>query len=172
MTWGSERMNRFRRLSVSLPRFFIQHFPCLLPSGMWTWSLSSLAFTRSLTWLLASLLHWQNMGQHLKDGQVRELFLVMRGILTVPNGSAYCERVFSCVRKNRTSQRSSLAESTMESLLALKSAHVAQWRQCTTYLTSHWVSSRVLTPTASSRDCSIDKQILLSVLVTEKERIH
>ena len=29
--------------------------------------------------------------------------------------------VFSCVRKNRTSQRSSLAESTMESLLVLKS---------------------------------------------------
>ena len=46
---------RFRRLSVSLPRFFIQHFLCLLPSGMWTWSLSSLAFTRSLTWLPASL---------------------------------------------------------------------------------------------------------------------
>ena len=39
----------------------------------------------------------------------------------MPHGSAHCEQVFACVRKNRTSLRSSLAESTMESLLVLKS---------------------------------------------------
>ena len=63
---------------------------------------------------------WDNIGK-IENGQFKELSLVMKGILTVPHGSAHCERVFSCVRKNRTPQRSSLAESTMESLLVLKS---------------------------------------------------
>ena len=63
---------------------------------------------------------WNSIGK-LEDGQLRELSLVMRGIMTVPHGSAHCEQVFSRVIKNRTLQRSSLAESTMESLLVLKS---------------------------------------------------
>lgn len=56
------------------------------------------------------------------DGQnYAELSLVMRGILTIPHSSAHCERVFSCVLKNRTPQRASLADTTLESLLVLKS---------------------------------------------------
>jgi len=46
----------------------------------------------------------------------------MCGIMTIPHSSAHCERVFSCVRKNRTEQRDSLSDRTLESLLVLKSA--------------------------------------------------
>ena len=44
----------------------------------------------------------------------------MLGIITIPHSSAHCERVFSTVRKNRTDQRSSLNDKTLESLLVLK----------------------------------------------------
>lgn len=44
----------------------------------------------------------------------------MLGILTIPHSSAHCERVFSCVRKIKTDQRSSLSPHTLESLLILK----------------------------------------------------
>ena len=46
----------------------------------------------------------------------------MCGIMTIPHSSAHCERVFSCVRKNRTEQRASLSDRTLESLLVFKSA--------------------------------------------------
>ncbi|GFS19233.1 connexin 27.5 [Elysia marginata] len=44
----------------------------------------------------------------------------MLGLLTIPHSSAHCERVFSCVRKIKTDQRSSMAPKTLESLLVLK----------------------------------------------------
>ena len=53
-----------------------------------------------------------------------DLANVMLGLLTIPHSSAQCERVFSCVRKNRTPQRSSMSDQTMESLLVLKSRPV------------------------------------------------
>ena len=40
---------------------------------------------------------WNSIGK-LEDGQLRELFLVMRGIPTVPHGSAHCE-FFSVLEK-------------------------------------------------------------------------
>ena len=45
----------------------------------------------------------------------------MVSIFTIPHSSAHCERVFSCVRKNRTDQRASLGEDTMEALMVVKS---------------------------------------------------
>ena len=45
----------------------------------------------------------------------------MLGILTIPHSSAHCERIFSCVRKNRTEQRSCLGDDTLEALLVIKS---------------------------------------------------
>ncbi|XP_070212814.1 uncharacterized protein [Littorina saxatilis] len=62
---------------------------------------------------------WANIGQDpiLK---LTELSLVMRGLLVIPHSSAHCERVFSCVRKVNTPQRSSLSLKTLESLLVLK----------------------------------------------------
>ena len=67
---------------------------------------------------------WTAIGE-LKDetGEVcfQQLSQVMCGIMTIPHSSAHCERVFSCVRKCRTDQRASLSDSTLESLLLLKS---------------------------------------------------
>ena len=67
---------------------------------------------------------WSAIG-NLKDetGEqtMKELSKVMCGILTVPHSSAHYERVFSCVGKTRTDQRSSLGDDTLESVLVLKS---------------------------------------------------
>jgi hypothetical protein len=51
----------------------------------------------------------------------KNLAHVMKGILTIPHSSAHCERIFSCVRKNRTEQRAALGDDTLEALLVLKS---------------------------------------------------
>ncbi|KAL8621529.1 hypothetical protein ACOMHN_026201 [Nucella lapillus] len=45
----------------------------------------------------------------------------MVSILTIPHSNAHCERVFSYVRKNRTDQRESLGEETMDALMVVKS---------------------------------------------------
>eukprot|EP00745_Piridium_sociabile_P042334 TRINITY_DN85106_c0_g1_i3.p1 TRINITY_DN85106_c0_g1~~TRINITY_DN85106_c0_g1_i3.p1 ORF type:complete len:128 (-),score=33.28 TRINITY_DN85106_c0_g1_i3:78-461(-) len=62
---------------------------------------------------------WSNIGSD-SDLEMEELSLVMRGILVIPHSSAPCERIFSCVRKNKTPQRSSLSIETLESLQVLK----------------------------------------------------
>lgn len=58
-----------------------------------------------------------------EDGKpfLRELADVMLSILAIPHSNAHCERVFSTVGKNRTEQRASLLDTTLESLLVLKS---------------------------------------------------
>ena len=108
-------------------RFFLTRFPCLLPEGATTdliieqftyYQCTDVSSCRSEDDRVDAV--WKKIGE-LDDGHLHELSLVMRGILTIPHGSAHCERVFSCVKKNRTTQRSSLAESTVESLLVLKS---------------------------------------------------
>jgi hypothetical protein len=53
--------------------------------------------------------------------QFKNLCHVMLGICTIPHSSAACERVFSCVRKTATAQRSTLSAETMEVVLVLKS---------------------------------------------------
>ena len=49
-----------------------------------------------------------------------ELCRVMLSVLTIPHSNASSERVFSMVRKNRTSARSSLSTKTLESILINK----------------------------------------------------
>jgi len=49
-----------------------------------------------------------------------KLSKVMLGILTIPHSNASCERIFSCVRKNKTDQRASLSADTLDALLVLK----------------------------------------------------
>lgn len=67
---------------------------------------------------------WLAIGNVNTDGCLafKELGIAMCGILTIPHSSAHCKRVFSCVRKNRTDQRSCLGNDTLESVLVLKSA--------------------------------------------------
>lgn len=60
----------------------------------------------------------------LKDGEGRpkfgQLAKVMLGILVIPHSNADSERVFSCVRKNRTAFRPTLGDGTLGSLLVEK----------------------------------------------------
>lgn len=46
---------------------------------------------------------------------------VMLGVLLLPVSNAFCERVFSLARRNRTIFRSSMRKDTTEALLVLKS---------------------------------------------------
>ena len=48
-----------------------------------------------------------------------KLSKLMLGLLTIPHSNA-CERIFSCVRKNKTDQRASLSADTWDALLVLK----------------------------------------------------
>lgn len=108
-------------------RFFFQRFPCLVPEGATTDTIIEQFCAYQCTDVTSCKSEddridatWKNIGE-LDGGHFKHLSLVMRGILTMPHGSAHCERIFSCVTKNRTSQRSCLANSTVESLLVLKS---------------------------------------------------
>lgn len=110
--------------------FFLSRFPALRPSGctvntvLEQFALYQSTDISSCTKSERMDEVWLNIG-NLKD-ESRELFLfelsvVMRGILTIPHSNAHCERIFSTVRKNRTEQRASMADDTLEALLLLKS---------------------------------------------------
>ena len=71
---------------------------------------------------------WKNIGHkidHSGELPFRDVSDVMLGILTIPHSSAHCERVFSCVRKNKTDVRNSLGDDTLEALLVVKSNRVS-----------------------------------------------
>jgi hypothetical protein len=53
--------------------------------------------------------------------ELKDLTLIMPSIMCIPHSSAECERVFSTVQKNVTSQRASLKMDTLEALLGMKS---------------------------------------------------
>ena len=113
---------------VSSLDFFLRRFPCLLGSAthdavkeqfclFQTTDVSNCIKEREdHTWFAIGQLRDPDSGDLL----FRDLANAVLGILTIPHGSAHCERVFSCVRKNKSPQRSSLSSSTMESLLVLK----------------------------------------------------
>ena len=66
---------------------------------------------------------WKRVSQMKDaDGSLQFAYLpqFMVAILTIPHSSAHCERVFSCVRKNRTDQRASLGEEVLEALMVVK----------------------------------------------------
>ena len=111
-------------------RFFLNRFPCLLPAGadincvleqfreyQGTDVSEQKGEREDETWLNIS-----RMPEETAD--FRALSLVMRGILTIPHGSAHCERIFSCVHKIKRPERSCLSEETLESVLVLKSSSV------------------------------------------------
>ena len=75
---------------------------------------------------------WKAIGElNDENGTVLLKFLpsFMLSVLTIPHSSAHCERVFSCVRKNRTDQRASLGKATLDALLAVKSDVSPVWKR-------------------------------------------
>lgn len=102
--------------------FFLKRFPCILPEGFSRDSLRhqfevyeelDISDVVGLKVVgkggnetkLGEDKKWRLIGEQNK---IAELSQVMRNLLTIPHGSAHCERVFSQVRKNKTFQRNSL----------------------------------------------------------------
>jgi hypothetical protein len=110
--------------------FLLDKFPALLPPGVSKYQIQEdLALFESevgdmpLDFTMRMDDVWAQVGSR-KDSSgtapYKALSLVMNAILTVPHSSAHCERIFSCVRKNRTEQRASISDDTLEALLVLK----------------------------------------------------
>lgn len=111
--------------------FFLGTYPCLIPASstkeklMFDFALYQAYNAEPIEKCLESRMDstWMNIG-NVKDGDgvtvFEELSKVMRGILTIPHSSAHCERIFSCVRKNKTDQRASLSDKVLEALLVVK----------------------------------------------------
>lgn len=110
--------------------FFIERFPCLLPEGS-SKDILLEQFVLYQSHDMKSLLSeckridekWTLIGQCRNEGgslMFHDLAEFMLGILCIPHSSAHCERVFSVVRKNRTDQRASLGDGTLEALLVIK----------------------------------------------------
>jgi len=110
-------------------RYFLEKYPCLLPAASskdQVFEQFSLFQSMDISTCLKPRIDatWVAIGR-LRDEtgsfEYKELSEVMLGILTIPHSSAHCERVFSTVRKNRTDQRASMSDETLETLLVLKS---------------------------------------------------
>jgi hypothetical protein len=67
---------------------------------------------------------WVAIGA-MKDATGEPMFenlpRVMLGILTIPHSNAQCERIFSCVRANKTYVRNLLGTVTLDAIMVMKS---------------------------------------------------
>ena len=113
--------------------FFLNTFPVLIPAGsskdsllkefcLYQWAdVSDCMDTRMDR-------TWNKIGCRVDtEGVVpfRDVADVMLGILKIPHSNAHCEKVFSCVRKNKTDTRSSMGDDTLEALMVVKSSRVS-----------------------------------------------
>jgi len=111
--------------------FFVDRFPSLIPEGSTKDNILE-QFVLYQSQNIQSLVEdckridekWVAIGQVRNEGgslMFHELAEFMLAILCIPHSSAHCEMVFSVVRKNRTDQRASLGNTTIEALLVIKS---------------------------------------------------
>lgn len=117
-------------VQASSLEFFMKKYPCVLPEGVTSdVILEEFALYQSfdVKTEIAECKRidekWNAVGKIKNEAGIFlfvNLASVMCGILCIPYSSAHCERVFSVVRKNRTDQRASLGDKTVESLLVLK----------------------------------------------------
>ena len=118
--------------------FMVRKFPCLLPAAV-TRDMVIEQFTNyQCSDEVPKVIEgedrvdcmWVKLAK-VKDSmgimQFQHLAKIMLNILTIPHSNASCERIFSCVRKNLTDQRSSLNHKTLESLLVVKSMPGETW---------------------------------------------
>lgn len=114
--------------------YFLERFPCLIPEDVKkdtvieqfaVYQSTDLKTALGEEWLKSRMdEQWKQIGLLTDENGntlFHELSEVMLAVLTIPHSSAHCERVFSTVRKNRTDQRSSLSDDTLQTLLTLKS---------------------------------------------------
>ena len=111
--------------------FFLSKFPCLLPRGCTKDDVME-EFNNYRSHDIIPQLQKETEridATWCAIGQVRDaagvlfsnLSKVCLGILTILHSNAGCERIFSCVRKNKTDQRASLSAETLDSLMVVKS---------------------------------------------------
>ena len=108
--------------------YFLDIFPCLLNHSRKDTLMEQFALyqTENVSSCIQKRIDetWRNIGQ-IKDENrcfiFKDLSTFMLNILTIPHSSAHCEHVFSTVRKNKTDQRMSMLDKTLESLLVMKS---------------------------------------------------
>lgn len=115
--------NQVTAKSINL-HYFLKRLPCLLPPSVTADTIIE-QFCRyqsmDISMCLKNRIDEFWIAVSAKEPDLQSLCDVMLSLLTVPHSSAACERIFSCVRKNVTDQRSSLANQTIEALLVLKS---------------------------------------------------
>jgi hypothetical protein len=115
--------------SFSSVQYFMDKFPCLIPQEQR--GDVEVEFARfQVSEIHKSILECERVDEQwfqiskLKDGdgnmQYSVLSKVMMGILTIPHSNAASERVFSLVRKNKTTFRPTMGPQTLESLLVTK----------------------------------------------------
>jgi len=117
--------------------YLLKRFPCLLPLGASGEDLLLEFATFQATDITGCKKErldetWKAIGElNDENGTVLLKFLpsFMLSVLTIPHSSAHCERVFSCVRKNRTDQCASLGEVTLDALLVVKSDVSPVWKR-------------------------------------------
>lgn len=113
-------------------KFLLTRFPCLLPAGI-TQDVIINEFTdyQSSSSVISAMedtervdhvwLKLEKVKDTVGQPQFQHLSRVMLSVLTIPHSNAACERIFSCIRKNKTDQRASLEKRTLESLMVVKS---------------------------------------------------
>lgn len=119
------------RYSFSNITYFTKRYPCLIPPDCTIDELEleyacyqtmDIPEAETLTDRIDHI--WLKLGK-IKDeaGQyiLKNLSTFMLGLLTIPHSNAPCERIFSCVRKNKTDQRATLGSDTLNALMVCKS---------------------------------------------------
>ena len=104
-------------------QYFLERFPSLLPAGTSVETIEEQVSTYQMTTITDCIADrvdetWVAISKAHPD--LNPMCEVMLGICTIPHSSAACERIFSCVRKTCTDQRTSLGQDTVEALLVLK----------------------------------------------------
>ena len=108
--------------------YFLNRFNCLMPKGCDKDTVElEFAMYQTSDFVVGEAIDktWADIGKIKHDGAQDYIFKnlshVMLGILCIPHSNAQCERVFSCVRKNKTFQRALLGSQTLSSLMVCKS---------------------------------------------------
>ena len=128
-------ISKRQEVKFEYDEFFIDRFPALKADK----DVVQLEFLRYQVELLPECelsseredVAWRHISQlRYSNGKHKELGAIVKGILVIPHSNADSERVFSCVRKNRTEFRPPLSESTLESLLVEKNSMFASGKVC------------------------------------------
>ena len=146
-------------------RFFVNRFPCLLPTGAKIMDLQMQFLRYQVDKLPSGVVEADriDVAWHLIS-QIKDLTTglpmygllcrVMLAILVIPHSNADSERIFSCVRKNQTEFRPNMGVHLLESLIVTKVDRSAKKTPC--YEQTY--SKEILTRAKSATFKSLQKE--------------